>query len=151
MRQWWTKLLPTTTANFADLLLRPSKLTIAVLSLLYLSVAMFLSLAVFRSAIPFIAAVILIECLWLEWLQLWLRCFRQQGRMSITVSGQMIWQQQPWQIIQIKVITRFFILLRVRQVTQQHWLLICHDACDEKDFRTLSLLCRNANFHCAEE
>ena len=71
--------------------------------------------------------------------------------MSITVSGQMTWQQQPWQIIQIKVITRFFILLRVKQVTRQRWLLICHDACDEKDFRTLSLLCRNANFHGAEE
>jgi len=143
--------LPTTTANFADLLLRPSKLTVAALSLLYLSVAMFLLLAVFRSAIPFIAAVIIIECLWLEWLPLWQHSFRHQGRMSITVSGQMTWQQQPWQIIQIKVITRFFILLRVKQVTRQRWLLICHDACDEKDFRTLSLLCRNANFHGAEE
>ncbi|MGF1760144.1 cell shape-determining protein [Photobacterium sagamiensis] len=112
---------------------------------------MFLLLAVFRSAIPFIAAVIIIECLWLEWLQLWQRCFRLRGRVSITVSGQMTWQQQSWQIIEIKVITRFFILLRVRQVTHQRWLLICHDACDEKDFRTLSLLCRNANFHCAEE
>ena len=144
--------MPTTTANFADLLLRPSKLTIAALSLLYLSVAMFLLLAVFRSAIPLIAAVIIIECLWLEWLQLWQRCFRQQGRMSITVSGQMTWQQQPWQIIQIKVVTRFFILLRVRrQATCQRWLLICHDACDEKGFRTLSLLCRNADFQCDEE
>ncbi|WP_318926970.1 protein YgfX [Photobacterium sp.] len=140
-------MLPTTTANFADLLLRPSKLTIAALSLLYLCAAMFLLLAVLRSSIPFIAAVIIIECLWLEWLQLWQYSFRHQGRISITVSGQVTWQRQSWQIIQIKVITRFFILLKVKQAAQQRWLLICHDACDDKDFRTLSLLCRNADFH----
>lgn len=112
---------------------------------------MFLLLAVFRSAIPLIAVVILLECLWLEWLPLWQRCFQHQGRLSIRISGLMTWQQQPWQIIHIKVITRFFILLKVEQAARQRWLLICYDACDDNDFRTLSLLCRNADFHHSDE
>jgi len=134
--------LPTTTANFADLDVKPSRLSAAALAFLYFSAACLLLLVWFRAVLPLPVIFLCLDMLWHEWFQLRLYCQSQQGRLVVSTSGEMNWQQQKWQIERVKIRTRLLLLIRIRQHEQRRWLLVCHDACDDKNYRALSLWCR---------
>ncbi|RWX53271.1 hypothetical protein EDI28_22750 [Photobacterium chitinilyticum] len=143
MQLWWTKLSPTTTANFADLDITPSRLSAAVLVLLYTCAASLLLLSWLRAVLPFPVVIVCLELLWLEWLQRLIDCRSQQGRLVVKLSGELQWQREQWFIDRVKIRCRFLLLWRLRYQGQRRWLLICHDACDEAAYRSLSLICHN--------
>ncbi|MGR5149137.1 protein YgfX [Photobacterium alginatilyticum] len=132
---------PTTTASFADLDITPSRLMAATLTLLYVGAASLLLLSWFRNTLPFPLIIVCLEFLWFEWLQRLIDCRLMQGRLVVKSSGELQWQQQPWVIEQVKIRSRFVMLWRLRHQSQRRWLLICHDACEESEYRSLSLIC----------
>ncbi|MCW8330582.1 hypothetical protein MD588_17395 [Photobacterium sp. SDRW27] len=151
MQQWWTKLLPTTTANFVEFDVKPSKLSAAALTILYFSAACLLLLAWLRTVLPLPLIVVCLDMLWHEWLQLRLYCQSQQGRLIISISGEVCWQRQKWQVDRVKIRTRFLLLLRLRRPEQHRWLLVCRDACDEAAYRSLSLFCYSSVIYCSDD
>lgn len=137
-------MLPTITASFVNLRLHPSQKIFAALSALYLGVAIALFVPLLTSWLPLIIVTFLLECLWIEWLERYQHYYRQQGILSITVSGVVNWQQQKWQINKIKVVTRWFILFRMQHAQEVTWVCVSHDACNDQEYRSLAMLCHMA-------
>ena len=79
--------------------------------------------------------------LWHEWQQRYLYCLSQQGRLVISLSGEVSWQQQLWQVEKVTIRTRYLLLLGLGDRGHRRWLLISHDACSEPAYRELSLIC----------
>lgn len=150
MLQWWTKLLPTITASFVNLRLHPSQKIFAALSALYLGVAVALLVPLLTSWLPLIIVTFLLECLWIEWLERYRDYYHEQGNLSITVAGEVNWQQQKWKIDKIKVVTRWFILFRMKHAEGRCWICVCHDSCNDEDYRALAMLCHMAKFESNE-
>ncbi len=86
-----------------------------------------------------------------EWLTLHVCRHSLQGRLVVSMSGDVRWQQEKWHIDRVKIRNRYFLLLHIRRPGQVRWLLVCHDACDERSYRALSLICYSAvNFSSSE-
>ncbi|WP_158262690.1 protein YgfX [Photobacterium sanctipauli] len=135
--------MPTTTANFADLTLVPSTYLLGALATLYASALFLLFLAVFFLVLPL---SILIACSWLLWHEYWqlaLRYCQQQGRLVIEQQGQIRWQGERWRLVQVKICTRWLIMVGVQSGSQRRWLLIAPDSCRENDYRSLALFCHH--------
>ncbi|UXI01738.1 protein YgfX [Photobacterium sp. TY1-4] len=135
----------TTTANFADFAVYPSRLSVAALTIFYLGAAGGLLLAWGRGALPVPLFLIGCELLWLEWIGRYHAVYRHQGRLILKAPDRLFWQQRWWSLSRIKVHTRYLMLIELRQATRRRWLLICHDACDVSGYRALSLLCHHLN------
>ena len=116
---------------------------VAALTLLYVSAASLLLLSWLRNALSLPLIIVCLEFLWLEWLQHLIDCRRQLGRLVVKSSGELQWRRQHWVIERVKIRSRYLLLWRLRQHDQRCWLMICHDACEESEYRSLSLICHH--------
>ncbi|WP_318479401.1 protein YgfX [Photobacterium leiognathi] len=129
-------MLLTTTVNYADFYLTPSKLHIATLCLGYLSVATFLFIITPFFWLPI--ALLLCEFLFDEWLQSAAYAYQLQGSVRISSQGDVYFRHQHGKLVYLRPLTRWLIVLRVQGLDHQ-WLLVWRDSCTDASYRTLKM------------
>ncbi|WP_346769455.1 protein YgfX [Photobacterium sp. Ph5] len=129
-------MLLTTTVNYADLYLVPSKLQIATLTVAYLCVAIFLLFSSSLLILPI--ALILCEKLYDEYLNSAIYSYRLQGRFRLSSVGDIYYQQQRGVVTYARPLTRWLIIFKVQGLSYR-WLIVWRDSCAEPHYRHIKM------------
>ncbi|WP_428470382.1 protein YgfX [Photobacterium angustum] len=129
-------MLLTTTVNYADLYLFPSKLQIATLTVAYLCVAIFLLFSSSLLILPI--ALIMCEKLYDEYLNSAIYSYRLQGRFRLSSAGEVYYQQQRGSVSHIRPLTRWLIIFKVEGLSHR-WIIVWRDSLSERHYRHLKM------------
>ncbi|MGR5065827.1 protein YgfX [Photobacterium sp. DNB22_13_2] len=140
MQQWSIRLLPTTTANFADLTLTPSYRLMCALASLYACALVLLLLCTFLSPFPWPVFFVVGWWLFNEWERRFADICQLAGRLQISNQGDIRWQKKQWRLKTARIRTGLILVWHLEGVSgQMIWLPICPDACSGASYRSLAL------------
>ncbi|MGF1680777.1 protein YgfX [Photobacterium minamisatsumaniensis] len=142
--------MPTTTANYADIILVPSNYLLTALACLYVSAALLLLFSVFYQVVPLPLALGGMWLLCHEYWRLAVSYCRAQGRMVIEPQGDIRWQGDMWRLDQAKIRTRWVLLMRLTNKDTHQWMIVSPDSCDQSAYRSLALYCHHSASICHE-
>ncbi|MGF1687721.1 hypothetical protein L4C36_13680 [Photobacterium japonica] len=152
--------MPTTTANFADIALTPSRPLFYALAVGYASALFLLLLTVFVHALPPSLLVLGVWGLWHEVEQWAWRHVRQQGRLVIRCDGQIQWQNTSWTLKRLTLRTPWLVVFQLRHSPSPSysplssscpakprtvWVAVTPDSCTASAYHQVMLFARYPN------